>query len=227
MYRNRGRKIDTWNIPVDGVKHEVPVYMQSKDRGGTMFAVYLHAPDETLKDASIDSLREKTTKAMQARKSLDWERFIYVTFSGFDEQPHSFDAAAALGKTDNGLEGSFTASSRLKYEIVDVCTLANGEQSHRMLNRSHYGRATYPGLPETGTRESGFSDEGKETSALIPFTIENMTALQSIRDRFILLNKQLMVLMAPEAIKKTLETVATNGLLALPAPEKKAKKAAK
>lgn len=195
MRGQRGRKIDTWGIRVDGVCHEVPVYMKS-GRDGTFFSVYLTSPTETLSDDNIDALKTKATSAVAHRVGLEWEKFIYVTYSGGSDQPYGDD-----------LDAAWTVKSNLRYEIVEVATLGDGTKTHRFLDR-HKGRNyAYEGLPETGINES-FSDEDPEATALIPFTPENMEALQSIRDRFIALNEVLRERLAPESIQKTLAQVA-------------------
>lgn len=194
MAGQRGKKIETFKFHIDGVGCEVPVYMQGRYRGnGTTFAAYLHSPEETLRDASIDVLETKAKEAMQRRKGLEWERFIYVTYSGSSESPQADDT-------------TFMAKSGLRYEIVEVATLADGEKTHRFANRARYGRQAYEGLPDVGPIDQ-YSDEDPEMRALIPETPENMQALQSIREKFIALNSRLRELLEPKRIQATLTAI--------------------
>lgn len=196
MAGSRGKKIETFKFQIDGVGYEVPVYMQRRHRE-TIFAAYLHLPDEELRDASIDALETKIKEAMQRRKGLEWERWIYVTYSG--------------GSEGEDGDNKFRARSGLQYEIVEVATLADGEKTHRFADPNRYGRHAYEGLPDIGPVD-GFSDEDPEIRALIPETPENLAALHSIRDRFSSLNARLRKLLAPNTIQKTLGTLADGNL---------------
>jgi hypothetical protein len=217
----RRKKIDTWEFLIDSIKVLVPVYMKSDDHG-SLFMVSMPEYDYETCDRDINAMRTEVAKELRQRASMTWERFIYVTYCGHDSAPRPVDddEDSRFHRSDkDGIDGEFEVHSHLTYEIIEVATRPDGETMYRYLRNSCNGGWAVAGLPQTGVDEKNFHFEWNRTSSsLIPFTTENMAALQNIRDRFIALNKLLEQRLLPEHVQQTLETVSA-GTLNLMAPQ--------
>lgn len=207
----RRKKIDTWEFLIDSVKVLVPVYMKSDDHG-SLFMVKMDEYDYETCSRDINAMRRDVEQELRQRATMTWERFIYVTYYGHDSEPHTYDEQ----EPDEALDGEFTAEIHLQYEVVEVASRPDGEKMHRYLRQNYNNGRAMNGLPQTG-RNRNFHYDHPTMSSLIPFTTENMAALNNIRQRFIQLNRILEQKLLPENVQKTLENVG-GGTLNLMAP---------
>lgn len=208
MARGLGKKIHTWTMKGDASTFTVTVYMDAGVE--TIFSATCEALDIRERDKDINKLESTMKKAVKSKSSTQWVKWILVRSDyGFSDPkpPDSilFDQSA----TD--------ASVKLFWEFVEIGTDHEGATVHRMCNTSMYGSRPRKGLPNTeaavecGSRNARLDDDAKAMS-LIPFTTENLAALEVIRVAIKTLGFQLASLLSPNPIEKTLEHVRTSGI---------------
>jgi len=219
----RRKKIDTWELSIDGVKVLVPVHMKS-DEHGSLFMVSMPEYEYETQDHDINAMRERVGKELRQRATMTWERFIYVNYCGYDSAPHPADDDDGdedprfPRNTRRGIDRQFEVHSHFIYEVIEIATRPDGEKMHRYLRTNYNGGKAIAGMPDTGVKKRNLDYDWRKTSAsLIPFTTENMAALANIRDRFIQLNELLEQKMLPDNIQRVLESVG-SGTLNLMAP---------
>jgi hypothetical protein len=129
-----------------------------------------------------------------------------------NDQPTVYDDDNAEELAEKQLTGEFEVFSGLQYEIVEITTRGDGDKMHRHLH-GNYGSRALSGLPHTGVEARNLHYDWKPTtSALIPYTPENIEALETIRGQFIALNKLLKDRFMPDKIDALLTEVTSSKL---------------
>ena len=208
MARKDGKIIDTIRHLSNGVWFDIPLRMtkdNSSLRGTTRYsyAVDMDSPSVRLTGDDPTKVIVEAKAAIDRHTSITWERFLHVVTKVTTGTGHGFARSLESGKY---------ADVMVHFRAVMVGTDCAGKTCHIVLDRidSEFDpsrtRDLVRGALGTATGKPSFED-GVESSALIPFTDDNVAKLTTIVDGLRRLGEMVTDLMQHDKIAGSLATV--------------------
>lgn len=208
MSRKQGKVIETIKYHSNGKLFHIPVrlitdkgYSYASRNISFSYAVELDEPRFKQEGADPAILVKAAQEAIDAHTSITWEKFLYVETSRIDQQ-HQY-------REKHG------HNVGVWFQAVLIGTNCKGDKFHCYLDkledtdvesRHGPGRSVNLGVPETEIGKPTW-DQGVETTALIPFTDDNLKRLRAICAGLNNIGTMVTDLMQPKNIETSLARV--------------------